>query len=662
MGLSLHRNGAGDAHERRLSYQPALDGIRALAVAAVLAYHAGLPWARGGFLGVDAFFVLSGFLITSLLLVEYRARGRIAFTAFWARRARRLLPALFLMLIGVGVYAVAFAKPDELNRLRGDALATIGYVANWRPVFSGESYFDQFSVPSPLRHTWSLAIEEQWYAMWPLLLFVMLRFRRGSLRAALAVSLAMAAGSALLMALLFQPLHDPSRVFYGTDTRAQSLLVGALLAMLLLERGPVRSTAGRLMLQGGAVLCVVFIGLVWARAGDDSVLLYRGGFLVLGIAVAVVIAASVQPGAGVVGRVLSSPPLRGLGLISYGVYLWHWPVYLMLTPGRTGWNDYPLFALRVAATLGVAIASYRLLEMPVRRGAFKRWKASWTLAPAAAGCVAVALVLVTRGGAPTFAVPTVASSELPPTAPAPMATALAPAATATPAGPLRVLIIGDSVAVTLSDGLERAQAEWDLAVWNQSVLGCGLVGADAKLFQGKWIDQGTECGDWRARWQSDVDTFRPDVVLVLSGAWDTYDMNVEGRALEFGAPEADAYSLAGLEQAVDVLSSRGATVVLLTTPYPEKRDLALDGRTNRVDPKRIDTLNGLYRKVVEERPGEATVVDLNGYLGSLGNPVTLDGIDLRIDDLHFTPEGSDIIVRWLAPQLVSIAEGKGATP
>jgi peptidoglycan/LPS O-acetylase OafA/YrhL len=629
--------------------------MRALAVAAVLAYHAGLPWARGGFLGVDAFFVLSGFLITSLLLVEYRAKGRIAFTAFWARRARRLLPALFLMLIGVGVYAIAFAKADELNRLRADALTTIGYVANWRPVFSGESYFEQFSVPSPLRHTWSLAIEEQWYAFWPLLLFLMLRLRGGSLRVALTVSLAMAAGSALLMGLLFRPLHDPSRVFYGTDTRAQSLLMGALLAMLLLERGPVRGALGKAALQGSAVLCVVFLGFVWARAGDDSALLYRGGFLALGMAVAVVIAASVQPGASVVGRVLSLPPLRGLGLISYGVYLWHWPVFLVLTPERVHWSDYPLFALRVAATLGIAIASYHILEMPVRRGAFKRWKASWTLAPAAAGCVAVALVLVTRGGAPTFAVPTAASSELPPTAPAPIAAAYASDATTTPSPPVRVLIIGDSVAVTLSDGLERAQAEWGLAVWNQSVLGCGLVGADAKLFQGKWVDQGTECADWRARWQTDVDTFQPDVVLVLSGAWDTYDMNVDGRWLAFGSAEADAQTLAGLERAVGVLSSRGATVVLLTTPYPEKRDLALDGRTNRVDPKRIDTLNGLYRTVAEERPDEAAVVDLNGYLGSLGNPVAIDGVDLRIDDLHFTPEGSDMIVRWLAPQLVSVA-------
>ena len=238
-----------------------------------------------------------------------------------------------------------------------------------------------------------------------------------------------------------------------------------------------------------------------------------------------------------------------------------------------------------------------------------------------------------------------------------MATSLAPIATPTPAGPVRVLIIGDSVAVTLSDGLERAQADWDLAVWNQSVLGCGLVGADSKLFQGKWVDQGTECGDWRAGWQENVDTFKPNIVLVLSGAWDTYDMNVDGKALEFGMPEADDYTLAGLEQAVDVLSSRGGKVVLLTAPYPEKRDLAVDGRTNRVDPERVDRLNDLYRKVEEERPEDVSVIDLNGYLDSLGNPVALNGVDLRIDDLHFTPGGSDIIVRWLAPQLVDIARG-----
>jgi len=674
--ISPFQEEAVNAHERRLPYQPALDGIRALAVAAVLAYHAGMPWARGGFLGVDAFFVLSGYLITSLLLIEYRTRGRIAFTAFWARRARRLLPALFLMLIGVGVYAVVVAKPDELDRIRVDALTTIAYVANWRPILSGDSYFEQFAVPSPLRHTWSLAIEEQWYAMWPLLLFGMLSLHSGrqglragslrvplsgSLRVPLGVSLAMAAGSALLMALLFQPMHDPSRVFYGTDTRAQSLLVGAILAMLLMQRGPVQSALGRSTLQGAAVLGVVFVGFVWARSGDDSTLLYRGGFVALGVGVAAVIAAAVQPGTSLVGRALSIPPLRGLGLISYGVYLWHWPIFLVLTPDRVGWNDYPLFAVRVAATLAVSIASYHFLEMPIRRGAFRQWKASWTLAPAAAGCVAIALVVMTRGGAPTFGVPVASSSEMPLAPPITAANAEYPTGVSwTSSDPLRVLIVGDSVALTLSNTQEEwTQRDWHLAVWNQSVFGCGLVGTEAKLFTGKWTSQGTECAAWRDRWPMFLDMFQPDIVLVLSGAWDTLDMLVDGETLEYGTPEADAHLRAGLDRMIDVLSSQGATVVILTTPYPEKRDLALDGRTNRVDPEHVDGLNALYREVVAERVGEAVIVDLNRYLG---HNDALDGVDLRPDDIHYTSEGAEAIARWLVPQLVAIAEEESRTP
>ena len=181
----------------RLGYQPALDGIRAFAVAAVLLYHAGQSWAIGGFLGVDTFFVLSGFLITSLLVTEWAGRGRIDLKAFWVRRARRLLPALFLVMVGIVVYAGVFAAPGELDRIRADSFAALGYVANWRFVFSGQSYFDQFSQPSPLRHMWSLAIEEQFYLVWPLIVCFLLWWRR-SLRVLLVACLALIAGSAAL--------------------------------------------------------------------------------------------------------------------------------------------------------------------------------------------------------------------------------------------------------------------------------------------------------------------------------------------------------------------------------------------------------------------------------------------------------------------------------
>jgi len=192
------------------TYQPALDGLRALAVLGVLLYHAGVSWAPGGFLGVDAFFVLSGFLITSLLVDEWRTRGRIDFRAFWARRARRLLPALVLVVVAVGVYAVFVARPDELQRIRGDTFGSLLYVANWRQLFES-SYFAKLATPSPLRHTWSLGIEEQWYLVWPLALVLMVRVTAGRRWAVIGITIGLAFGSAALMAALFDS-GDPTQV------------------------------------------------------------------------------------------------------------------------------------------------------------------------------------------------------------------------------------------------------------------------------------------------------------------------------------------------------------------------------------------------------------------------------------------------------------------
>jgi len=637
---------------RHLSYQPALDGIRALAVAAVLAYHAGLPWARGGFLGVDAFFVLSGYLITSLLLLEWRARGAIALSAFWARRARRLLPALFLMLIGVGVYAVAFADPLELAKIRGDALATIGYVANWRPVFVGQSYFDQFSVPSPLRHTWSLAIEEQYYAVWPLLLLVLLRLARVSLGKLLAISLVMIAASALLMGLLFQPGHDPSRVYYGTDTRAHSLLVGAALAMLLLQIGPLRSRLAGHVLQVAAIVCAVCIGWVWVAVSGDSVFLYRGGFLLLALAVAVVIAASVQPKAGPIGRVLSLPPLRGLGLISYGVYLWHWPVYLVLTPGRTDWDGYGLFAVRVLATLAIAVASYRLIEMPVRRGAFRQWKVSWTLAPAAAASLAVALVLVTRGAvSPTAASP---SSDMP------------QIDSTTESGPIRAILLGDSVALSIRPGLEQLGPEWNLSVWNRANLGCGFLEVDKEFdYWGNLTKETADrCRKWREEWPSDIEAFRPDVVIMIFGALDSLDRLVNGVMMETGTPEWDAYVLSGLQEQLDVFSSRGAKMLLVTFPCSKPAAWeSVDDAAEREQEtfRRINELNEVYRRFAEEHPDEVALADLNVFAcpEDRFTDLVIDGVRMREDGTHFSVGGSDIVARWLAPQIIAaVPEGR----
>ncbi|MCH7718967.1 MAG: acyltransferase [Chloroflexi bacterium] len=705
-----YQDDAAGADERSLPYQPALDGLRALAVTAVLAYHAGLTWARGGFLGVDAFFVLSGYLITSLLIVEWRNTGTIDLPAFWARRARRLLPALFLLLAGIAGYALVFAEPAELDKLRNDALATLGYIANWHLAFSGASYFDQFSLPSPLRHTWSLAIEEQWYLIWPLLFVLLLRLGRSSLAVLFTASLVMIAGSALLMAWLYDPGADPSRVYYGTDTRAQSLLVGAVLAMLLAWHGPLRASAARLLLQLTALAGAIFTGWLWVSASDDSTLLYRGGLLVSAVAIAVVIAAVVQPQRGPLGRLLSLSPLRGLGRISYGVYLWHWPVYLVLTPVRTGWHGYGLLTVQVAVTLALAIASYYVIENPVRRGALRSWRA-WTVAPTAAAVLVIALVMVTRGGTQPFAfldeaearaaVPTAAMpvaafdvDETPPPvspkatptrAPAPTAEAhvlaatsdaepaggaepvVLPAETPTPAptaavaAPARVLFVGDSVAWSMTGGLYAQQEELDFVFHDATTIGCGMA-RGAVVIDGNIQPIDTECESWPLLWLAEVLDFQPDVVMLMISFWHIRDREVDGRILEFGTPEADAYLLSELQIAIDLLSSNGATVALITAPYFKMPGWTLDGEEYQSAAEDIDRLNVLYREATRRNPGRTTLIELNRFLSPEGAyPHTLDGVHMLADGVHFGQEGSAFVGRWLAPRILELAQGESYT-
>ena len=364
------RAAEGDA---RLPYMPGLDGLRALAVAAVLLFHAGLERWAGGFLGVEAFFALSGYLITSLLLAEWARRGRISLRRFWGRRARRLLPALFLMLLVV-VPLGAVLLPYEPGGLFGNPLPPLGYVRIGRLVLGEQPYFDPFVRPPLLQHLWSLAIEEQFYLVWPLLIgFALPRMRRGALLAALVVA---ALASAALMAVLFQPDADPGRVYYGTDTRAAGLLLGAALAVALppghAAGGP---AAGRLLDGLGALALAALVG-AFALLHQDHPLLYRGGFAAVSALTVAVIAAVAHPGARLVPGLLGLAPLRWIGRRSYGIYLWHWPIFMVTRPYMDVELDGPpLLALRFGATLVVAALSFHFLERPVQRGALGRtWR------------------------------------------------------------------------------------------------------------------------------------------------------------------------------------------------------------------------------------------------------------------------------------------------
>ncbi len=389
---------------------PGLDGLRALAVLAVLAYHLDIGWAQGGLLGVGVFFTLSGYLITDLLLEQFSGGG-IRLGQFWLRRARRLLPALFVMLVVVTAWITLF-EPAELNSLRGAVGSAAAYVSNWWLIFQDIPYVDSFSAPSPLGHLWSLAIEEQFYLVWPFVLLLGLRYVKepgGRVRVRLrlsALTLALAAVSVALMALLYRSGLDSTRVYDGTDTRAFGLLIGAALAMVWPAgrlSSPVTVTARRILDAAGMAGLAVIGLLIW-RTDYYSAFLYPAGLVLLSVATALVVAALAHPAARL-GHALGWRPLRWIGVRSYGIYLWHFPVIALTTPFPDPGFDLLRATLQTAATIGLAALSWRYVEEPVRHGALGRlWRGvgsralrqrglprlGWATATAAVAAVALA--------------------------------------------------------------------------------------------------------------------------------------------------------------------------------------------------------------------------------------------------------------------------------
>ena len=459
-------------------YEPQWDGIRALAITSVVAYHLGyLP---GGWLGVDTFFVLSGYLITSMLLAADRPPGNVL--AFWGRRARRLLPAVLVLLLELSVYALVGGPGLVPAQLRSPALATLFYVANWQQIAAGHSYFAQFTAVSPLQHTWSLAIEEQYYLVWPLLiagiLFVVGR-RRWSRRALLGATLTLAAASAVWMGVAAHHFGS-NRAYLGTDTRAWELLIGGAAAMIW--------PPGRAAPEGGGrhgrlwswltALGVGGMALGVAHAGGPPGWIWDGGLVAIAACAMVVVVGSVQARDGIVARVLALGPLCWLGILSYSLYLWHWPVIVLMTTETTGLSGWPLLVWRLAAMMAASCASFYLIERPLRRadwaglGRHLRIRAPGV---ASVGVLATAAVIllgtVTGPVASTAAV----STHAPPATPEAYVHLDLPLAT--PANPYRVQIFGDSVMFDSSLGILAAlEATGEVTVpANSAFPGWGLT-------------------------------------------------------------------------------------------------------------------------------------------------------------------------------------------
>jgi peptidoglycan/LPS O-acetylase OafA/YrhL len=334
-----------------------------------MAFHEGIPGALGGYLGVDIFFVLSGYLITDLLVAQRARRGRMDLRGFWTRRARRLLPALAVLLVTVTA-AVAMIEPGQLGALRPALGAAATYSSNWYQALHHVSYFATFGPPAPLQHLWSLAIEEQFYLLWPLILGLVLLLAE-SRRARASIAWAGAAASALLMALLYTPGADPSLVYYGTDTHATALLVGSAIALTcplarMVTAAP--ELARRLDFIGMAGLAVLAWAVGHFPGADPAV--YPAGLIIAALAAAGLTLAAAAP--GTISSLLSLPPLRWLGVRSYGIYLWHWPVIALTVavlgrqPGNAG-----LWIIEAAAAIGLAAASWKWIETPIMRDGFQ---------------------------------------------------------------------------------------------------------------------------------------------------------------------------------------------------------------------------------------------------------------------------------------------------
>jgi peptidoglycan/LPS O-acetylase OafA/YrhL len=602
----------------RLAHQPALDGLRALAVLAVLVFHQHFVdgFGRGGFLGVDIFFVLSGYLITSLLLIDHAKTGRVISLGFWARRVRRLFPALLLLLAISAAYGAFVAKPWELHASRAAALATLFYVNNFWQMVGAHRV-----ATTPLDHTWSLSIEEQFYFVWPLLLASLLFLTRGRRRWLFAGISMLAVASAVLMAVVYEKA-DPWRAYLGTDTRAHSLLVGAALGVAMLGWSGPRTRAARVVLEAAGVAAFVFLIVVILRCEFfSSSWLYRGGYLLVAIASATVIAAAVQAGSPVLGRGLAARPLVAVGLISYGIYLFHLPVFMWLDPGRVGFDGLPLFAVRVAVTLAVAIASYFLVERPIRRGTLA-WPRLRVLAPAATAGVIVLVLLATVGAepAPTSVLIAYQYRNL---------------VAKTPRGAVRVLVVGDNAAFGL--GLANIDAFFGngLVGTTASVPDCG-IGSGEVMYLGAPRAQ-PDCRTWPNVFRNGVENFAPQASVLLLGTSSLLDRSVGGRTLHIGTPEFATYFTRQLEQARAVLTAGGAPLVLLTVPC-SPHDFGATA-----------PLNALLRRFAAAHPSDVSIGDYGAFMCPGGTPrAAIGGHAVRQPDQLLTRAGAAATWDWLA--------------
>ena len=669
------------------SYRPALDGTRAVAVLAVIGYHFGFTWVPGGFLGVDIFFVLSGYLITSLLLGEYDATHRIALADFWARRVRRLLPALLLLLLAVSVWVYWFAPVETWMARRRDLLWTLFYGANWHFIDTSQDYFAKYAGASPLLHTWSLAIEAQFYFLWPLVFFAMVRILRCRRWLMEAICVDAALASTIRMATLYDSAGI-SRSYYGTDSRAQELLVGVALALLSTRTSSQVRRRSLHIVLGVTLAAVVASFLLLLH--DRTPFYYRGGSLVFALVVAGLIWIVESSPSGTLARALSLPPLPWIGRISYGLYLWHWFVIIVsadLSP-----------VMRLSLTFGAAALSYYIVERPVREGRTPWVRRSVVrLAVVTPIVVALTAVVVTRATTPAATLRVTAeatpissatpTSEAPPDLDqhldVPLEEALADHSDlecpktadditfdwcvrhqGSSDRPV-LATIGDSMARALRPGLEAEAAKRDFSYIQAAWGGCTISGTVlAQIDPAAVTDYDLKCRDEAVSTvESMIETARPDVLILSEHGAAISQLRIDDQWIPVLSDEHDQTLVAGYVAVFERFLEHVDKIVLVETNQDGlpvgciQQGAAGECPQSKPNVEAIERFNGVLHSVAEGFPGRVSVISVEDLVCPGGTCLPIrDGMLVRYDGQHYTATFS----RWLGSQLVDrIDEASG---
>ncbi|MHA7125542.1 acyltransferase family protein [Janibacter indicus] len=646
----------------RGSRNGALDGMRGLAVIAVMAYHVVPDPFTGGWLGVDMFFVLSGFLICSMLLRERERTHTIDYVRFLGRRARRLLPGLALMLVAVLGAAMIFETGGRRRSVAIDVVASALQVSNWRLILADESYFAQVGAPSPIRHTWSLGVQEQFYVVFPLVLLLLFA-RVRNYRTMTYVFGGVAVLSLASMIWLYDPGLDPSRVYFGTETRLFELLIGVIGAIVLHRRArralrrprPGRPRGWRRQTEEAfgwfGLVALLLLGYWMFTVDEFSPWLFLGGIVIIDLLTMLVIVAVTSPFPNILTRLLAVRPLMKAGDMSYSLYIWHWPVIVYLVPIMEGSSELARQITAVVVTIAISWVSYTFVENPIHRHGLQ---ALWRRRPRVGPALATAAGPVVLAGAVALAAtPALASAEsVGVNLPADPYYGTAAADLPADVPRQEVVLVGASTAAGLG-ARGKTERTPDVDVEVVASLGCDPLERVTSR-EGGVTPESANCSSYRDRWVEAVDTADDPVAVFFLHTALFYDVVVDGQVASPPSPEYDAAITDYLDQLDQTARDNGASrVAVINMACHQRPDF---GKSSAVSRSNDLEMVQHFNKVVDEwaKDADADVYD-NYKLLCPGDRYygEVNGLPLYDDGLHFTKQSAPLMWRWVASQVRS---------